>query len=93
MIASILAVLSFVACSSPLNETSSLHLRDLYANLISLNDALEIQLSKMDNASRTIFVVGPTGAGKSTFINYMTGQPLIIQKQEHMSSYYIANSG
>jgi len=47
----------------------------------------------MDQGSQAIFVVGDTGAGKSTFINYMTGQRLTIKKSEYMNSYYLENAG
>jgi ABC-type lipoprotein export system ATPase subunit len=46
----------------------------------------------MKTDSQAIFVVGDTGSGKSTLINYLVGLPLTIKKYEFQDEYYIDNA-
>ena len=53
---------------------------------------METMLSSTDQRTSAVFVVGDTGSGKSTFINFMVGAPLVMKKEEKLNRYMIENA-
>lgn len=91
-------IVGYLACNinDKLKSDDSIILNDKgpvganYVNQLA-QDMQEIneELSRVGNTQRAIFVCGDTGAGKSTLINYLTGQELIPVKVPNRNTYTI----
>lgn len=67
------------------------YIGQLYSNITKLSLKVDQEFSRMKDESSAVFVLGDTGSGKSTLINFLTGAPLTIKKHEYVKEYYIEN--
>ena len=55
--------------------------------LLSLEESLKeiittLRKNKIEKTKKTVILIGDTGEGKSTLINYLAGNPLIAKKDK-----------
>ena len=75
-------------------ESSSLFVEGLLKQLEAKDDSLNDILASLKTSDSIAFVLGDTGAGKSSLINYLSGNPLkVIKKPFKNNSFLIESAG
>ena len=68
-----LLILVSTAAQATLAESKTNEIQDLTAKLVSLTEVMNQQISQISRNSEVTVVIGDTGVGKSTLINYLIG--------------------
>lgn len=83
-----LLALVFLSLQITANSTT-LSVKELFSKLSAVNKNIDSMLALIDKKKEATIVLGRTGSGKTTLINYLLKRPLVLLKEKNINSYMI----